>query len=123
MNIFTSLVAGGISNIFYLLFSYIFDKRFTPKESNLISNTISVIIDIILQSYTFNKLHLLTSFPFIIKALIFEILLIFINQYIFNYLYKHNKYKVNTIYIRIFTASIIFLFYTYPVRKYILFIQ
>ena len=123
MNIFTSLVAGGISNIFYLLFSYIFDKRFTPKESNLISNTISIIIDIILQSYTFNKLHLLTSFPFIIKAFIFEILLIFINQYIFNYLYKHNKYKVNTIYIRIFTASIIFLFYTYPVRKYILFIQ
>ena len=122
MNIFISLFAGGISNIFYLIFSYFFDKKFTPKESNLISNTISVLLDIALQSYIFNKFHLLKNPRFLIKALIFEILAIFINQYIFNYVYKHNKYKLKSVYIRILTATLVFLIYTYPVRKYILFI-
>lgn len=122
MNIFISLFAGVISNIFYLIFSYFFDKKFSPKESNLISNTISVILDIIFQSYIFNKFHLLKNSRFLIKALTFEILSIFINQYIFEYLYKKNNYKIKTTYIRIFTATLVFIIYTYPVRKYILFI-
>ena len=122
MNIFISLTAGSISNIFYLIFSYFFDKKFTPKESNLISNTISVILDVIFQAYVFKKFHLLQNPRFIIKALTFEILAIFINQYIFEYLYKKNKYKIKAMYIRVLTATLVFIIYTYPVRKYILFI-
>jgi hypothetical protein len=125
MNIIASLVGSSISTFIYFLFSYLFDKELSHKGSNIISYLISIGVDITLQTFFFKKFHLLKDKTFLTKAVLFECISLFINQTLFNVLYDYNKKKkknINILYIRMFVSLIIFLLYTYPMRKYILFI-
>ena len=125
MNVLASSVGSFISSFIYFLFSYLFDKELSHKVSNIISYLISIGVDITLQTFFFKKFHLLKDKTFLMKAFLFECVALIINQILFDVLYDYNKKKkknINILYIRMFVSLIIFLLYTYPIRKYILFI-
>lgn len=124
MSIISSSIASLIASFIYFVSSFLLDKELTPNESNMISSILSVSIDVILQSYFFKKFHLLKSKKFLAKAFVFEMLTVYFNQILFNKTYEYAKrknIKIKTFYIRLFVSLVLFLIYTYPVRKYILF--
>ena len=124
MSILSSSIASLIASFIYFVSSFFLDKELTPNESNIISSLLSVSIDVILQSYFFKKPYLLKNKKFLVKAFVFEMLTVYFNQILFNKTYEYAKkknIKMKTLYIRLFVSIILFLIYTYPVRKYILF--
>ena len=124
MSIISSTVASLLASIIYFVSSFIFDKQLSAKVSNIISSILSVSVDVILQSYFFKKPQLLKSKTFLAKAFVFEMFTVYFNQLLFSKTYKYAKeknLKIKTIYIRLFVSIILFLVYTYPVRKFILF--
>ena len=124
MNIISSSIASLVASLIYFLSSFFLDKNLTPNESNMISSILSVSIDVILQSYFFKKPYLLKSKKFLAKAFVFEMLTVYFNQILFNKIYEYTKkknIKIKIFYIRLLVSLVLFLIYTYPVRKYILF--
>lgn len=124
MSILSSSLASLIASLIYFVSSFFLDKELTPNESNIISSILSVTLDVVLQSYFFKKPYLLKDKKFLGKAFVFEMLTVYFNQILFNKTYEYAKkknIKIKTFYIRLFVSVILFLIYTYPVRKYILF--
>lgn len=124
MSILSSSFASLIASFIYFVSSFFFDNELTPNESNIISSILSVTIDVVLQSYFFKKPHLLKDKKFLGKAFVFEMLTVYFNQILFNKTYEYAKkknIKIKTFYIRLIVSVILFIIYTYPVRKYILF--
>jgi hypothetical protein len=124
MSIISSSIASLLASIIYFVSSFIFDKQLSAKLSNIISSILSVSVDVILQSYFFKKPQLLKNKTFLAKAFVFEMFTVYFNQLLFSKTYKYAKeknLKIKTIYIRLFVSIILFLIYTYPVRKFILF--
>ena len=124
MGILSSSFASLIASLIYFVSSFFLDKELTPNQSNIISSILSVSMDVILQSYFFKKPHLLKDKKFLGKAFVFEMLTVYFNQILFNKTYeyaKKNNIKIKTFYVRLLVSVILFIIYTYPVRKYILF--
>jgi hypothetical protein len=124
MNIISSTLASFIASLIYFITSFFFDKQINVNLSNIIASVLSISIDIVLQSYFAKKLKLLKSKAFLVKAFIFEMLTVYFNQLLFSKTYTYTKEKnieVKTLYIRLFVSIVLFLIYTYPVRKFILY--
>lgn len=124
MSILSSSIASLIASFIYFVSSFVLDTELRPNESNIVSSVLSVSLDVMLQSYFFKKPYLLKDKKFLGKAFIFEMLTVYFNQILFNKTYEYAKkknIKLKTFYIRLFVSIILFLIYTYPVRKYILF--
>ena len=127
IEIFESISGGTSAFISYILLSHILDHFITVKESNLISLLVSSIINFIIQTKIFSH-GKLTNYK-IGKYIFVNIIEIISNQSALLYLLKKKKEILKQIsnnfikrhyntFIRILITLIIFIFISYPTRKY-----
>tara|TARA_Y100000768_G_scaffold361724_1_gene319993 strand:+ start:1267 stop:1674 length:408 start_codon:yes stop_codon:yes gene_type:complete len=127
IEIFESISGGTSAFISYILLSHILDHFITVKESNLISLLVSSIINFIIQTKIFSH-GKLTNYK-IGKYIFVNIIEIISNQSALLYLLKKKKEILKQIsnnfikrhyntFIRILITLILFIFISYPTRKY-----
>lgn len=127
IEIFESISGSTSAFISYILLSHILDHFITVKESNLISLLVSSIINFIIQTKIFSH-GKLTNYK-IGKYLFVNIIEIITNQTALLYLLKKKKEVLKQIpnnfikrhyntFIRILITLILFIFISYPTRKY-----
>lgn len=127
IEIFESISGSTSAFIIYILLSHILDHFITIKESNLISLLVSSIINFIIQTKIFSH-GKLTNYK-IGKYIFVNIIEIIVNQSALLYLLKKKKEVLKQIpnnfikryyntFIRILITLILFIFISYPTRKY-----
>ena len=125
--------AGGgmLSTCIFLLGGYILDSFMNPKYANFIALLIGAVVNFIIQTYAFVDKKSFRN-HLIQKYLVSEIIIISLTQLGLIYFLDHQKnYKkqlpkeIQPYYItiaRIITASTVFLFASFPLRKLWVFI-
>tara|TARA_Y100001980_G_C14511758_1_gene287208 strand:+ start:742 stop:1209 length:468 start_codon:yes stop_codon:yes gene_type:complete len=140
---FLVAIFGFLSNIAYLITTYILDNFIGYSLSNFIGLLVDILIDFFSQSFIFNN-KIMLSDNIIYRFFIAKIIVITISQFIFviyikyiSYLFQNNiqkklkkliiKYKINTklnieelyiLTVRITLGLFTYMFLIFPLAKY-----
>ena len=127
-----SVLAGGTVSVIILIIGYILDKYLNPKLSNIIALIIGMFINFFLQQLIFVEGHKTETLAQMYRYVMADIVILGSNQWLFTYM-LHNKDKIKK-YIpyalhddyaticRLVVGSFIWILFSFPLRKFWVFI-
>ena len=125
-----SSIGGVLSTFIFIFGGHILDSVINPKYANYIALLISAFFDFIMQLWTFTHKTQISN-HIIAKYIISEVLITTLTQLSIIYLIDYKKYYIKkvpkiilsyyTTFSRIIVTAILFVFVTFPLRKFWIF--